>query len=423
MSLAQATRWDVLIVGGGPVGACAAALLQRSLGKTRRAMKIAVLEPNAPPALAADAPPDSRVSALSRASERILTAAGAWAAMPHSRLAPYERMVVWPEGLPARSPDALTFDAAHAGEPNLGYIAENRLVQWAALEAFKAAGGTLLAGGLSRLRIEDSQVEIDTSAGRFTCALVVGADGARSRVRGSAGLQARTESYRQSAVVANVSTALPHENTAWQRFLGSGTLAFLPLADGSSSIVWSADQNVAAMLLSMARERFEEELLRASDGVLGPAKLLTDRIALPLGRLSAARFTANRCALIGDAAHVVHPLAGQGVNLGLLDAAALAECIEDAHREREDPGAAAVVRRYERWRKSEIAPMALAIDAFNRYLAHGSGPLSWLAQQGLSWVNRSDEMKRIFISRALGLSGELPAAARAAGPRADAQVS
>ena len=157
---------------------------------------------------------------------------------------------------------------------------------------------------------------------------------------------------------------------------------------------------------------FEEQLLRQSDGVLGAVKLRTERQSFPLQKLTAHRFTAHRCALIGDAAHVVHPLAGQGVNLGLLDAAALCELICAAWRVREDPGAQSVLRRYERWRKSEIEPIALAIDGFNRYLAHGVGPLSRIAQRGLALVNRTDEVKRFFITRALGLGGELPKVAR-----------
>ena len=403
---------DVLIVGGGPVGASAAALLQVSTKDARRPLRIAVLELNRPAATAPGTPLDSRVSALSRASERILTAIGAWRLIPASRMQPYERMRVWHESVQPRSADVLEFDAAYAGEPNLGYIVENRLIQTAALTAFESAGGEVIAGELSRLRAHDHHIELTTSAGTLTCRLLVGADGARSSVRQSIGLAAETSSYHQTAIVANVRTELPHERTAWQRFLRTGTIAFLPLADGCSSIVWSADDATAAPLLAMSQSAFEQELLRQSDSVLGAAKLRTERLSFPLRKLTAHRFTAHRCALIGDAAHVVHPLAGQGVNLGLLDAAALAELICAAFRTHEDPGAQTVLRRYERWRKSEIEPMAMAIDGFNRYLAHGVGPLSRVAQRGLALVNRTDDVKRFFIAHALGLAGELPQVAR-----------
>lgn len=411
-SAASSEPLDVLIVGGGPVGASAAALLQVASKDARRPLRVAVLEPKRPAATPPDAPLDARVSALSRASERILTAIGAWPLIAPSRLQPYERMRVWHESVQPRSPDVLEFDAAYAGEPNLGYIAENRLVQTAALQAFETAGGRIIAGELSRLRVRDHDVELETSAGVFTCRLVVGADGARSAVRESIGLSAQSSSYHQIAIVANVRTELPHERTAWQRFLSTGTLAFLPLADGCSSIVWSVDDSAAAPLLGMSNIAFEQELLSRSDAVLGAVKLRTERLSFPLRKLTAHRFTAHRCALIGDAAHVVHPLAGQGVNLGLLDAAALSELICAASRVREDPGAQNVLRRYERWRKSEIEPIALAIDGFNRHLAHGVGPLSRIAQRGLALVNRTDEAKRFLITRALGLDGELPKVAR-----------
>ena len=191
-----------------------------------------------------------------------------------------------------------------------------------------------------------------------------------------------------------------------------GTLAFLPLADGTSSIVWSADEARAADLLSLSDTGFALELDRASDLALGGTRLVSERLSFPLVRLAAQRYVAQRVALIGDAAHVVHPLAGQGVNLGLLDAAALAQQVTSAVALREDPGALRVLRAYERWRKSEVAGMAQAIDAFDRLLAHGAGPVSRLAQRGLAWVNRSQELRRFFIRRALGLSGELPEAAR-----------
>ncbi|HYC08868.1 MAG TPA: FAD-dependent monooxygenase, partial [Steroidobacteraceae bacterium] len=165
-------------------------------------------------------------------------------------------------------------------------------------------------------------------------------------------------------------------------------------------------------LVSAEAADFAQSLDRASDLALGSTRLVSERVSFPLARLAAQRYVARRVALIGDAAHVVHPLAGQGVNLGLLDAATLAQLVADAAAAREDPGAFGVLRAYERWRKSEIAAMATAIDLFDRLLAHGHGPLARLAQRGLTWVNRSQELRRFFIYRALGMSGELPAAAR-----------
>ena len=403
---------DVLIVGGGPVGGAAAALLAEAVRGNRKPMTIAVLEPRRAAAMVAGAPIDLRVSAYSRASERILRASGAWDAIAALRISPYERMRVWHESVAPAAPEALVFDAAEVGEPNLGHIIETRLVQNALLDAAEQAGVRILQAELRLLHIDEDHVHVETSDGALRARLVVGADGAQSAVRAAVGLTADTSGYQQTAIVANVATAKSHERTAWQRFLKTGTLAFLPLNDGTSSIVWSADDEVAKALLAASPDEFARELDRASDLALGETRLVSERVWFPLRRLAAHNYVAHRCALIGDAAHVVHPLAGQGVNLGLLDAAALTELLAVARREGEDPGALRVLRRYERWRKSETRMMSTAIDTFDRLLAHGTGPLSRLAQRGLGWVNRSQELKRIFIRRALGLAGELPAAAR-----------
>jgi 2-octaprenylphenol hydroxylase len=319
-------------------------------------------------------------------------------------------MRIWHE---STSPaNALVFDAAEVGEPNLGYIIENRLLQAALLDEFTAAGGHLQAADFQQLHVGADAVTVDTSAGTLSAKLVIGADGAKSAVRESVGLTASVSDFNETAIVATVATERSHEKTAWQRFMRNGTLAFLPLADGTSSIVWSADNGLAADLIAMSVADFNTELTRASDLALGPTRLVSERITFPLQRVGAHRYVTQRCALIGDAAHVVHPLAGQGVNLGLLDAATIAQLVLDARAEREDPGALRVLRPYERWRKSEVAFMSTAIDAFDRFLAHGTGPVSKLAQRGLGWVNRSQEIKRVFVSRALGLAGELPRAAR-----------
>lgn len=403
-------RFDVLIVGGGPVGATFGALLLEAAPRFRA--RVALLDrdlPEAPPPAAAAR--DLRVVALSRASERILAAAGAWPAIAATgRAQPYRRMHVWPEQAEPRGPGSLTFDSAAMAEPNLGWIVENRLVQAAALEAFRARGGIGLRGEPRDLAFEAGRVVIATSSGDIDARLVVGADGARSTVRALAGLPAESQDYEQVAIVANVRCERPHEHTAWQRFLGAGTLALLPLAGGECSIVWSQPAAAARPLMEAPAAAFSAALSDASDRVLGALTLSSERLSFALRRIDAGAYAAERCVLMGDAAHVIHPLAGQGVNLGLLDAAALAEALAAAGGE--DPGALRVLRRYERWRRSENELMSAAMDVFNRFLASGRDPAARLARRALGWVETSAALKRLFVDRAMGLAGDLPAAAR-----------
>jgi len=352
------------------------------------------------------------VFALSRASEKILRAADAWADVIATRAEPFERMQVWHADVPPHGGDALVFDAAEIGERDLGVIAENNVLQAALAGAARRAGVQLVAGDVSALDQERDAAVLHAGERQIRARLVVGADGAQSRVRELAGLSATRTDYGQTAIVAMVSTERSHEHTAWQRFLGDGTLAFLPLKDAHSSIVWSLPTARAEMLLAATPAAFERELEKDFDGALGKVQLASERLKFPLWRLSASAYVTERVALVGDAAHVVHPLAGQGANLGLLDAAALADVLAEGLKAREDPGAIRLLRRYERWRRSENDLMSGAIDVFDRLLARGTGRVATFAQRGMPWVNRSTLAKRVFIERAMGLAGELPAAAR-----------
>ena len=404
--------YEVVVVGAGPIGLATAILLAKVAGIP--APRIAVYDRRIPDSLDSGhlPPPDLRVFALSRASEKILRVAGAWNDIAATRAAPYERMHVWHADVPPHGGDALVFDAAEIGERDLGVIAENNVLQAALAGAARRFGIALVAGEISALRHERAAVTLSAGEREVGARLVIGADGAQSRVRDLAGLAVARTDYGQTALVATVSTARSHQHTAWQRFIGDGTLAFLPLGDGHSSIVWSIPTPRAERLLAASVEDFERELEKDFDGALGQVRLASERVKFPLWRLSAANYISARVALVGDAAHVVHPLAGQGANLGLLDGAALADVLADAVNTREDPGAERILRRYERWRRSENDLMSGAIDVFDRLLARGTGRVAELAQRGMPWVGRSTLAKRVFIERAMGLAGELPVAAR-----------
>ncbi len=412
MNHPNSADYQVAVIGAGPIGLASALLLTSRAGYA--AARIAVIDRRLPETLehVRAAQMDLRVFALSRASEKILRACDAWRDIVATRAGPYERMHVWHADVPPHGGDALVFDAAELGERDLGVIVENSVLQAALGDAARRAGITLLTGELGGIEQRRDSLALDLRDRTVTAKLVIGADGAQSQVREFADLGATRTDYGQTALVAMVSTTVPHAHTAWQRFLGDGTLAFLPLPDGQSSIVWSLPTERADRLLGVAPEAFERELQSDFDGALGQVRLTSERLKFPLWRLSANRYVGSRVALVGDAAHVVHPLAGQGANLGLLDAAALADVLGEGLAQREDAGAERILRRYERWRRSENELMSAAIDAFDRLLARGSGRLAEVAQRGMPWVGKTAPMKRMFMERAMGLAGELPSAAR-----------
>ena len=404
--------FEVVVVGAGLSGACVAALLAHH-GRLDP-QRIALLAAELPVAPARGAAPELRVAALSRASEHVLGAAGAWQRLDPGRLMRYERMRVWHESATPDSVDALCFDAADVGEPNLGTIAEMSALAQACVESFRAAGGVLVRGTLENLSIDESAARLRLRERALSAHLVIGADGGQSLVREAASLGARVRDYAQLAIVATVATELPHAATAWQRFLRTGPLALLPLFDGCSSIVWSLDVAPGQELLACDPAAFEARLGAASAHALGAIRLASPRLHFPLRSTAAHAYVAPRCALIGDAAHTIHPLAGQGANLGLLDAAAVCEAVAAAPAAREDVGSMRLLRRYEQQRRTHNLVMDAAMSAFESGFAQARGPLAWLVNRGLGAVNRSALLKRAFARQALGLTGELPRLARRA---------
>jgi 2-polyprenylphenol 6-hydroxylase len=406
MSAVPARDFDVIIVGAGVIGTAMASLLvARKLSAPGR---VAIVADRFGTAAQADADWDLRVFALSRASQRLLKTCGVWDALPATRLFAYERMCVWDAGGEPHGKGSLSFDAAEIGEPNLGFIVDGRVLQWHCLQAARNAGTVLLEGGLTAIASGDAAVSISLSDGRtLRSQLLIAADGQESKARELLGIETAGHSYRQDALVAHVRTAKSHANTAWQRFLKVGPLAFLPLPDGRSSIVWSAALAESARLRALDPEAFGAALTAASGGVLGDCELSTQLASFPLKLQYALEYARPRAVLLGDAAHVVHPLAGQGLNLGLLDCAALAEVLGQAggsgyfgeHR---------LLRRYERWRRSENLLAVAALDGLERLFSSDDPLSAGLRASGLSAVDRLPLIKHRFARRALGLIGDVP---------------
>jgi 2-octaprenylphenol hydroxylase len=408
------TDFDIVIVGAGMVGTCVATLLAQS--QLCPPTRIALIDARPPAAPAPDADIDLRVSAISRATERILTVCGVWDAVRGARIHPYQRMAVWEAGSAPDGPGALHFDAAEVGEPNLGYIVENRWLQWQLFDGAARAGVVIFRQAVTSLELGVTSATVGLADGRqLSASLAIGADGADSPTRGLAGIETRGWGYSQEALLTHVSTEFPHADTARQRFLSTGPIALLPLADGRSSIVWSTTPEQAQALREIDAEDFARAVEQATDRVLGAITAAAPRASFPLRLLHAKEYVRRRLVLVGDAAHAVHPLAGLGVNLGFLDAAALVETLSDARTAGAELGDFRVLRRYERWRKGEnLAAMGL-LDGINRLFTNSNAALADLRRFGLGAVERLGPVKHFFIRRALGTAGELPRIATGTG--------
>jgi 2-octaprenylphenol hydroxylase len=375
-------------------------------------LRVAVVEAGELPGEATLEQRDLRVSALTRASERILEHVGAWPYIAQHRLSAFRDMHVWDAG----GSGEIHFSSADIGEPTLGYIVENRLIQAALINRLQDVGNVQMFSPVSIASCDwtDEGVTVALDDGRrLTAGLLVGADGARSRVREQAGIPVRGWSYEQTAVVVNVRTEKGHQETAWQRFLPTGPLAYLPLTDNMSAIVWSTSPQQADTLLAMDDEDFRTALGEAFEYRLGKVIESGPRAAFPLRLQHAEAYVRPGLALIGDAAHSIHPLAGQGVNLGLLDVAALAEILLQGASKGRQPGDYEWLRRYERWRKADNLGTMFVMDAFKRVFGNSLPPVKWLRNLGLQITDHSGPIKQKLVRQAMGLEGDLPPLARA----------
>lgn len=404
--MSEATHYDIAVVGGGMVGAAAACLLADSLPNIR----IALLERRRP----ADEWPkdgfDFRVSALTRASERLLKSLGAWELM--GRAHAYSQMHVWE----AEGSAQIHFECADIGEPNLGHIVENRVIAaalWQRLEAYDNIDIRCPDHIESLVRCDGAMRMATASEQMLSADLVVGADGGNSRVRELCGINVASSAYGQKGVVTTVKTSVHHADTAWQRFLPSGPVAFLPLEQGYSSIVWSVAEAEAERLLAVSDDEFCRELADALEGRLGEVSLHGERAAFPLVRQHAKDYVRPGVVLVGDAAHRIHPLAGQGVNLGFLDVAALSQVLAEAHKKSRPMGDLATLRRYERWRRGDNQSVMSLMDLFHRLYAPQPLPVRLVRNVGMSLLNQADPIKNQVIRRAMGLEGDLPDRVRA----------
>lgn len=402
---------DLIIVGAGMVGSALALALKDS------GLDILLIDgsPLSVKPFDAEAAFEPRVSALSAASQRILDRLGAWPGVVARRASPYGEMQVWD----GTGTGAIHFSAASVHADVLGHIVENRVVQDALLEPLHDSGiGLMPNARLEHLRHSGDDWLLTLVDGRqLRAPLVIAADGANSAVRRLAGCATREWDYLHHAIVTSVRCEQPHRRTAWQRFTDDGPLAFLPLdRQGDEhwcSIVWSVTPEEAERLMALDDEAFCTALGEALEHRLGRVEHSDPRLCIPLRQRHAKRYVEPGLALIGDAAHTIHPLAGQGVNLGFLDAAVLAEVLLHAHARGERLADEKVLSRFERRRMPYNLGMMAAMEGFERLFQADPLPLRWLRNAGLRWVNQQPEAKALFVRQALGLSGDLPDLARA----------
>lgn len=387
---------NVIVVGAGLVGSATA------LGLARAGLRVAIVEARAPAPWQTDAPPDLRVFAISPSSSDLLTELGIWPAIAAARVAPYRHMQVWDAAAPEAS---VAFHGQDIGAPYLGHIVEQSLVQSELWRAITAEPRITRHCPARVVGIEHGErsigVELDDGT-HLSAALLVCADGGASPLRERLGIATHGRDYGAQGVVGFIRTQHPHENTAWQRFQPTGPLAVLPFTDGRSSIVWTLPDIEAQRILALDDADFARELERAFGSRLGTMTPVSPRAGFPLRLKLAEKYATHRAVLVGDAAHGVHPLAGQGVNLGFQDVAELLRLTRAAHATGTDIGAPAHLARYARRRKSDTTVAAYAFDGIERLFGTDAVAPTLLRGPALGLVNKLPPLRRFFVRHASG---------------------
>ena len=409
------TEFDVVVVGGGMTGSALA------LGAASQGWKVALVESAPLASLQAPLTPavtvddiEPRVSAISVASERLLTELGAWPRVLQGRHCAYTAMDVWDGDGTGR----IRFSASELGAPALGTIVENRALVKALFDQLAESSVRLLGDTRvdSLSLVGEGIHRVVLSSGEcLQSRLVIAADGARSQLRQWAGLPTREWDYNQQAIVCTVATERAHDGTAWQRFTETGPLAFLPLAslkdvdgarepgDNLCSIVWSQDTTEARRLMALDDDAFSEQLAAAFEGRLGAVTRLSRRHVFPLRQRHAKTYVRPGFALLGDAAHTIHPLAGQGANLGYGDVRVLLDELAVARQRALNPGDLLLLQRYQRRRKGENLSMMAAMEGFRQLFVRDELPLRWLRNTGMRWLNSAGPLKNRIAAQAMGL--------------------
>jgi len=399
---AEPERRDVVIGGGGFAGLALAIALREALGL---GFTVAVADPT----LGRERSRDPRATAIAAAARRLFEAIGVWTAVA-DQAQPILDMVVTDSKLEdAVRPTFLTFGGdVDDGEP-FAHMIENRYLVDALVGKAKAVGVVLRATAVTGFDHAGNAIAVNLADGAHVSArLLVGADGARSLIREQAGIASHGWDYGQSAIVTTVAHERDHEGCAEEHFMPAGPFAILPLTGRRSSIVWTESTREAERLVALPDGEFHDELERRFGLHLGEIEVIGPCHAFPLGLFTARSFIADRLALVGDAAHVIHPIAGQGLNMGLRDVAALAEAVADSARLGLDIGTPQVLERYQRWRRFDTMTMGVATDGLNRLFSNRSDALRLVRDVGLGMVERIPALKDVFIREAAGFTGEVP---------------